>query len=328
MRAALSHRELRPPAVRRARRLFSGGVVLLFIALGAFWAQSSWGDDAAVDTGACPVCSFAGRIWEYPLYTDNARGYVLTVQAVCVAALLLVAGTVASRRISRWIIRRGLLRAGVEEHLAASIEKGLYYALLVMVALLALYVVNVPLTAFAIFGGALAIGVGFGAQNLINNFISGLILMIERPIRVRDLIEVDGQQGRVVNIGARCSQVRLFDGVDILVPNSVFLEKKVVNLTLSDAKLRFSVRAVIPFGADLREAARLLLQAANEHASVLSDPEPQVIFSESGEKTRVLDVFFWVDSDASPDGRVVCSDVRFRVDELLRIAGIGATPTV
>ncbi len=319
---------VRAALARVERRLFSGGVILLFIVLGAALAQSSWSDDTAVDMVAGPIRSLAVRIWEYQLYEDKVTGYVLTVQAVCAAALLLVTGTIASRRVSRWITRRGLLRAGVEEHLAASIEKGLYYALFVMVALLALYIVNVPLTAFAIFGGALAIGVGFGAQNLINNFISGLILMIERPIRVGDLIEVDGQQGSVVNIGARCSQVRLFDGVDILVPNSVFLEKKVVNLTLSDAKLRFSVRAVAPFGADLREAARLLLQAASEHASVLSDPEPQVIFSELGEKTRALDVFFWIDGATSPDGRVVCSDVRFRVDELFRIAGIGAAPTV
>lgn len=328
MRAAWSHGERRPPAVSRARRLFRGGVVLLFIVLGAVWAQLSWSVDAAVDTGACPVRSFAGRIWEYELYTDNGRGYALTVKAVCIAALLLVAGAVASRLISRWIIRRGLLRAGVEKHLAASIEKGLYYTLLVLVALLALYVVNVPLTAFAIFGGALAIGVGFGAQNLINNFISGLILMIERPIRMGDVIEVDGQQGRVVNIGARCSQVRLFDGVDILVPNSAFLEKKVTNLTLSDAKLRFSVSVTIPNTADVREAARLLLQAVGEDAAILSHPEPQVVFADMSEKTRVLEVLFWIDSDASPDGRVICSDVRFRVEELFKGAGIGAVPPV
>src|SRR4029079_13795478 len=125
--------------------------------------------------------------------------------------------------------RRALrARPHIDPNATAAFERVVHYGLLALVVLGALYTVNIPLTIFTFFGGALAIGVGFGAQNLINNFISGLILMVERPIKIGDIVEIDGQRGRVVEIGARCSRVYLFTGIDILVPNSVFLEKSVV----------------------------------------------------------------------------------------------------
>jgi len=101
--------------------------------------------------------------------------------------------------------------------------------------------VKIPLTVFTFMGGALAIGIGFGAKNLINNFISGIILLLERPIKVGDIVEIEGTRGEVVRIGGRCSQIRRYDGIDILVPNSSLLEKDVVNWTLSDKLLRMKV---------------------------------------------------------------------------------------
>jgi len=215
-----------------------------------------------------------------------------------------------------------LTRFRADEGFAASLGKGIYYCLVVIVLLLVLSTVEIPLTVFAFFGGALAIGVGFGAQTLINNFISGIILLIERPIKEGDIVDVEGVRGRVVNIGSRCCQVKLFDGIDILVPNSLFLEQKVVNWTLSDTTLRFSVRVGVAYGSPTREVAQLLEKAVEEHGRILKNPEPVVLFEDFGESTLLFTVYFWLEVGGPMDYRTVCSDIRFRIDRLFREAGI------
>lgn len=118
----------------------------------------------------------------------------------------------------------------------------------------ALITVNIPLMVFAFLGGALAIAAGFGAQNILNNFISGLILLLERPIKVGDIVEVEGIRGQIANIGGRCCQVRRFDGIDILIPNSSFLEKNVANWTLSDQQLRFTITLAAAYGSTVAKS--------------------------------------------------------------------------
>jgi small-conductance mechanosensitive channel len=314
-------------------------VAVLVCLLGAACVEAAWSAETQQTRAAVPqdeallpttigidAGTLLSQIWEYELYKDAGKGYSLTVQAVCEAVVVLFVGAFLSWRIARWVGRKGLVRAGVEAGLAASIEKGVYYGLLVLVVLMALRVVDVHLTSLAVFGGFLAVGVGFGAKSIINNFISGLILMIERPIRVKDIIEVDGQRGRVINIGPRCSHVRLLDGTDVLVPNSAFLENKVINHTLSNTTLRLAVKVTVSNDVGIREAKRLLLKAVEEHDSILTEPKPEVLCSDLGDKTAVLEVFFWIDNDTSPDGRVVCSDIRFRVEELFRTAATGTAP--
>jgi len=264
----------------------------------------------------------AERIWNHELYRDDNRHYVLTVKALCIAAVIFLCGVLASRRIARWVHRVAVRRANLDEHVAGSIQTILYYARLVLVAIFALDMMHVPLTAFALFGGALAIGVGFGAQNLISNFLSGLILLIERPIRLGDIIDIDGDRGRVVKIGARCSQVRLFTGGDVLLPNSRFLERKLLNWTLTNFEIQFSIKVGVPYGAPVREVTRLLLQAVHEQAAVLTRPEPLVVFSDFGPTALMFEALFWLEMKGDTDARRVSSDIRFRVEELLREPGI------
>lgn len=125
-----------------------------------------------------------------------------------------------------------------------------------------------------------------------------------------------------MNIGARCSQIHLASGVDILLPNSVFLEKKVINWTLSDSKVRFSVKVGVAYGSPVRTVSALLMRAVREHAGILSDPEPVVIFSDFGDSALIFEVFFWLRMSGGSDSRVVCSDLRFRIEELFREAGV------
>ena len=260
--------------------------------------------------------------WNQVIIGDPAGEFALTVRQVVTAIIILIVGFLVSQRLSRFVRYVILRRAEVDANVAATVEKILYYLLIVIIVLYAMYSVNIPLTVFTIFGGAIAIGVGFGAQNIINNFISGIILMAEQPIRINDYVEVDGELGQVVNIGARCSHIRAFNGTEILIPNSAFLEKKVINWTLSDSQLRFDVKVGVPHGTSAREVSRLMLRAVQDHGQVLDDPPPVVLLQEFGESALIFQVFFWLEMTDRNDVRVICSDVRFRIARLFRDAGI------
>jgi potassium-dependent mechanosensitive channel len=268
-------------------------------------------------TVASTVAKSAADVWNSELLGEE-----VTVSKLVQALIILAIGFLLSRRVARKLHQLTVERFKVEKSVAAPIEKAVFYILLIMVVLFALSVVDIPLTIFAYMGGAVAIGVGFGAQNLINNFISGLIILLERPVKVGDIVDVDGVRGRIAAIGARCSQVKLFDGVDILVPNSAFLEKNVVNWTLSDSKLRFSVSVGAVYGSSAREVADLMETAVTEHPEVLSTPEPQIIFEDFGDDALLFTAYFWLEVTRPMDYRVVASDIRFRIDALFEEAGV------
>lgn len=192
----------------------------------------------------------------------------------------------------------------------------------VAIIVFALISVHIPLTVFTFFGGALAIGVGFGAQNIINNFISGLILLTERSIRLGDMVEIEGVLSRVTQIGSRCCQVHRLDGIDMLIPNSRFLENNVTNLTLSDQRLRCTITLGIAYGSPVRKALALVESAAIENPQVLKHPAPDVYLQEFADSALSLRLDFWVDLLVQPNRMRLMSDVRLRIEELFSENGI------
>ena len=204
---------------------------------------------------------------------------------------------------------------------AAFLEKVLYYFLLVLLVLTTLNWLRIPLTAFAFLGGAIAIGIGFGAQTLMNNFISGLILLAEQRIKVGDLIDVDGHLGRVINLGTRCSRVRKFDGVDVLVPNSYLLEKNVVNWTLSDSHHRYDFIVGVSYGTPTEIVMSTLMEAIEAQAEVLKEPAAVVAFEAFGDNALTFHIYFWLDM-ARSDAMKIGTQIRLRIDRLCREAGI------
>jgi small-conductance mechanosensitive channel len=190
------------------------------------------------------------------------------------------------------------------------------------VSVFSLVTVNIPLAVFAFLGGALAIGLGFGAQHLINNFISGMILLFDRSVRVGDIVEVDDQSGQVTNIGMRNSRIRRFDGIDMLVPNSHFLQQKVTNWTLSDLKMRYSVSVGVAYGSPTRETERMLMKAIETHPMVLKDPPPTILFEKFGDSALVFTGYFWMELISNRDNRIAASEIRHAINELLQKAGI------
>jgi small-conductance mechanosensitive channel len=178
------------------------------------------------------------------------------------------------------------------------------------------------LTAFAFATGAIAIGVGFGAQNIINNFISGWILMAERPIRIGDFIEFDAWQGTVERVGNRSTRIRRIDGVHLLVPNSHLLERTVVNWTLVDQEIRTVVRVGVEYGSPVRQVSNLILQAVTDQAQVKNTPAPGIVFEDFGDNSLVFDAYFWCDVSGEKVLREIRSDVRFRISDLFAENGI------
>ncbi len=259
-------------------------------------------------------------IWHFEAF--QLAGQPISVSTIVGAVALFTLGALVSRRLSLTLSRLLTRRFGIDAGVAVSFQGLAHYFLLALFLLLALKTLNVPLTAFTVLGGGLAIGVGFGSQNIVNNFISGLILMIERPIRAGDIVDVDGTYGRVEIIGARSTWIKTFDNIHIIVPNSSFLEKNVINWTHSDDVVRTAVEVGVAYGSPTREVERLIQHALKEHGRVLDKPPPVVLFTEFGDNALVFRAYFWLRMPEMMDRRRVESDVRHQIDGLFREAGI------
>ncbi len=252
--------------------------------------------------------------WNFTLATSPS-GQSITVGEVLLVVALVIIGYYGSHFLV-YLLGRRLKKAEIRADVVHVIKRVIFVVFLVVIALTALSLLGIPLTAFAFATGAIAIGVGFGAQNIINNFISGWILMAERPIRIDDFIEIDGTQGVVEAVGTRSTRIRRTDGVHLLVPNSQLLERTVVNWTLIDREIRTTVRVGVAYGSPVRLVADLILQAVKEHELIKTKPAPSVVFEDFGDNALVFDTYFWSDVGGEKFLRDIRSDVRFRITQL------------
>ena len=240
----------------------------------------------------------------------------IVVAAVTVAVALALAGWLIGKLSQR------LRETGRDANQVQLINRVLWITVLTILFFTALGMLNVPLGALAFVSGAIAIGIGFGAQNIINNFISGWILMGEQPIRIGDLLEVNGTLGRVEAINTRSTRINRVDGVRIVIPNSHLLENVVVNWNLEDSDIRTFVAVGVAYGSPVRKVAQLLEQAVTEQEDVLQDPEPRILFQDFGNSALIFEAYFWTQLRPGGDLRRLRSEIRFRIDELFRENGI------
>ena len=264
--------------------------------------------------------SLVRTIWG--LNITEIDGDPIRVSNVVIALVCFSFGLLFSKRLSNLIRDRLLTKIRLDRGGRDALHTVSYYLLIIFFTLAALKFAHVPLTIFTLAGGALAIGIGFGSQNLVNNFISGLILLIERPIRTGDMIEVQNTYGQVIHIGPRCTHVRTFTNVDILVPNSFFLENNLVNWTLTDDKVRTNINVGVAYGSPTEQVRDLIHKAVTEHEKVLKNPEPIILFEEFGDNALNFQVHFWLKMRVQMDRRRIASDIRYRIDELFREADI------
>jgi len=254
------------------------------------------------------------ELWSYTLATTPG-GQAITAGQITSVALVVVFGYLGSKFIG-YLLGRRLATTNLRPDVVHILKRVAFFVLIILVGITALGLLGIPLTAFAFATGAIAIGVGFGAQNIINNFISGWILMAERPIRIDDFIEIDGTYGAVETIGNRSTRIRRTDGVHLLVPNSLLLERTVVNWTLIDREVRTTVRVGVEYGSPVKKVAELLLQAVTEQADVKTKPHPSIVFEDFGDNSLVFDAYFWCDVGGEKFLREIRSAIRFRVSEL------------
>lgn len=266
------------------------------------------------------VLHVVNQVWRFPLFRSGDT--TVELNQIVIAALIAGIGIWISRRVTATISARLLKSHRLEATAAAVIHKVLFYMLAIVIVLVAMQTMGIPITVLTVLGGAVAIGLGFGAQNLFNNFISGLILLIERPIRIGDMVEVEGEIGRVEEIGGRCTRINRFDGIAVLVPNSIFLENTLINWTLKDRKIRSSVKVGVAYGSPTRRVHDLILKAVSDHAAIRQEPPPLVLFDDFGDSALTFEAFFWTEVTTPMDLRRIASEVRFEIDDLFNEAGI------
>jgi small-conductance mechanosensitive channel len=246
----------------------------------------------------------------------------ITVGTIVDGVVLFFAGLFAARFISRLIGRWLLSRMGVNASAAAAFQSVAFYLLFVVFTLLILGLLHVPLTAFTVAGGAVALGVGFGSQNIVNNFISGLVLLAERPVKVGDLIQVGDLYGNVEHIGARSTRVRTGENLDIIVPNSTFLQTNVINWTCNDNHMRTHVKFGVMYGSPIGKVTHLAMKAAANHNRVFDKPPPLVLFAEFGDNALQFELHFWVAVRTLTERLTIESDIRYNIEHLFREAGV------
>ena len=245
----------------------------------------------------------------------------LTVGQLVVIPLFIVVGLL----VLGWAVGKTtstLKKRETSPDLIQIVRRAVYVLGLIIIGITTLDLLDIPLTAFAFVSGAVAIGFGFGAQNIINNFISGWILIWERPIRINDYIELGTTTGTVEQINTRSTRIRRVDGVHMLVPNSKLLEETVVNWTLVDKLLRCIVRVGVQYGSDVQKVRSIMTEVSQDHPLVLNEPACDVIFEDFGDNALIFDLYFWVSSAGKRNGRQIRSDIRFALEDAFEKAGI------
>ena len=259
-----------------------------------------------------PVVGF-----DYPLF-------VIGGEAVTVASVVSFAVFVALAFLLSAVLQRALARVyrrrGVEEGLQYALGRLLHYAVLGVGVMVALDNLGISITALAGLGAILAVGIGFGLQNITQNFVSGLILLLERPVKKGDFVQVGEARGTVREIHARATVVTTIDNVDIVVPNGQFITEAVVNETLGDRLVRITVEVGVAYGTDTRLVREVLERVAKEEDGVLEAPPPRVLFNAFGESSLDFALQAWI---ADPMGEaLIASNLRFTIDHAFREEGI------
>jgi small-conductance mechanosensitive channel len=272
-------------------------------------------------------------VWRFELFSiedsvEVAGQKVVTSRGVTVgksvgALILFLFGYSIAAFIGRRVQQVLIARFAISSHQANVIRRWLMALTIFTLFIITLNLARIPLTVFAFLGGALAIGIGFGTQTIIKNFISGILILLERNMKVGDTIDVDGVVGRIVTVDMRASTILGFDGVETVIPNSTFLENKVTNWTHTNAKLRRIVRVGVNYGSHTPQVRDILAECGNNHSRILKDPPPEVLFEDFGDSSLVFALYFWIDYGPDVNPLQVASDLRFMIYQRFAEEGIG-----
>jgi small-conductance mechanosensitive channel len=248
------------------------------------------------------------------LFTLGATRVSLWVLIQVVLVLTIV--ILISRSIRVVLGRRILPRAGVDVAVQHTILSTLHYLIIAVGTIIALQTVGLDLTALTVFAGVLGVGIGFGLQNIANNFVSGIILLADRSIKVGDFVDVAGTLGTVERIGARYTVVQTLDNIAVLVPNSSFVSERVVNWSHGSPVTRLHVKVGVAYGSDTELVEQVLLEAGKAHSLILSHPPPKVHFEGFQDSALGFDLLVW--TNRPEQNQIIISELNFAVDRAFR----------
>lgn len=255
------------------------------------------------------------------LWNAPVPGLKLSLVQIFLLIGLLIAVFWISSHTKRFLFNRFLVNSGLERPLQYAISQIVSNVVLVIGIFIVLENTGINLGALTIFAGAVGVGVGFGLQNIASNFISGLVILAERPIAIGDRIEVAGVAGQVQQIRARSTVILTNDNITMIVPNTKFIDSTVTNWTYGDPRVRFRLPVGIAYGSDIDKAREALLAVGQENPNTLKDPAPSVFLEKFGDNSIELELVVW-SSEKSYWPRSFRSDLNFAIERKLREAGI------
>jgi small-conductance mechanosensitive channel len=258
------------------------------------------------------VKSFWSLLQEPLLQLNNSK---ISISSILVSIVIVVLTFLFSKRAGKFISQI-LKNKGVDSGVRDSIEKFSSYLIIAVGILFSLDNLGVSINSLAAVGAVLMVGIGFGLQNIAQNFISGIIILIERPIKVGDIIKVGSASGRVIDIRVRSSIIQTRDEVTIILPNSKLISEEVISDSYSGQRIRQHVKVGVAYGSDVEKVKALLVQAALSQPKVLNDPAPSAIFENFGESSLDFDLRFWCTDIWFME--VTSSDIRCKIDNLFR----------
>lgn len=238
------------------------------------------------------VLSFITKLFNITFFTINQTP--ITLASIIVFIVIFLTFLIASAVLSRMLGRRVLSHLHIEEGTRYTLERLTNYTISIIGAIVAFQFIGINLSGLAVIFGLLSVGVGFGLQNVTSNFIAGLILLFERPIRIGDRISVGETEGDVIAINLRSTTILSINNISIIVPNSDFIANNVTNWSYGDKKLRINIAVGVSYSSDLDTVLRCLKEAAQENPDVLKTPEPLVHLTEFGDSSWNMALRCWI----------------------------------
>src|SRR6266480_125522 len=254
--------------------------------------------------------------WDAPLPAIK-----LSLLQIFLLVALLIAVFWISSRTKHFLFNRLLADSGLDRSLQYAIAQILSNIVLVVGVFIVLENTGIHLAALTVFAGAVGVGVGFGLQNIASNFISGLVILAERPITIGDRVEVAGITGQVQQIRARSTVIRTNDNITMIVPNTKFIDSPVTNWTYGDPRVRFRIPVGVAYGSDITRVREALLAAGRENPNTLKDPAPSVFLGKFGDNSIDFELVVW-SSEMSARPSRYRSDLNFAIERKFREAGI------
>jgi small-conductance mechanosensitive channel len=259
-------------------------------------------------------------IWNHKVFA--VQGVKLSVGSITTALILLGFSKRFSKIASHWMMKKLVIPFVEDKSAVSTYQKLVHTTVFSMFVVVALTFAGIPLTIFTVIGGALAIGIGFGSQNIVNNFISGLILMVEKPLKIGDTVEINNIIGTIVEIGTRATRIRTVESKVWIIPNSTFLENPLQNWTNDDAIVRTEVTVGVAYGSNTEVVKTIALDILNKMEFVQKSPRARVMFDDFGDNSLIFKLQFWADSDVVESMQFCRSEIRYALEKAFREAHI------